>query len=217
MSNDVLRQRLRDHEDGWTERKTKNIKTEEICEALVAFANSLPEGHEGILFIGVSDKGEPLGVDNTQKMQEKVDDLASRWCYPPVQHTCRVFEESGFQVIAVIVPGSPNRPHFAGPAFIRVGSRSKKASPELLDQLFAYRNSVARVILEERDKGRAVTVDILGRVPRRVTCKVKSCNLHYALFEEVNTSEILSVSLNLVTIGWNDLKNTTMFSFTPIS
>jgi len=35
MDIEELKRRLRDHEDGWVERKTKNIHREEICAALV--------------------------------------------------------------------------------------------------------------------------------------------------------------------------------------
>ena len=146
MDKAELRARLRDHEDGWVERKTKNIKSDEICEALTGFANSLPPGEKGILFVGVSNDGQPLGVDDTDGMQKKVDQR-SKWCYPPVPYTARVFEESGVNIVAVIVEASKERPHFAGPAFIRAGSQNKKASPEKFNELIDRRISVVDAMI----------------------------------------------------------------------
>ena len=66
MDDEALLIRLRDHEDGFTERKQEGAASAsaELRKTLVAFANSVPEGKTAILFIGVSDTGAPLGVKN---------------------------------------------------------------------------------------------------------------------------------------------------------
>jgi hypothetical protein len=134
----MLRQRLRNREDGFTERKPEGVSTEDIRKALVAFANSIPEGEQAILFIGVSDDGTPLGVNNTDKLQKEVRRIAEGKCYPPIKaHTCKVFEESGKSIVAVIVSASVSRPHFAGTAYVRVGSESVKAPEPIYEQMLA--------------------------------------------------------------------------------
>src|SRR2546430_931418 len=134
MTDDELREWLRDHEDGWVERKTKNIKDEEILEALVGFANSVPVGQQGLLVIGVSDDGNFLGVDNTDKLQKKIHRLAE-WCHPTVEYQARVLEESGLHVVVVIIQASNARPHFASPAYVRIGSQFQKASQRKFNEL----------------------------------------------------------------------------------
>ena len=183
MEVDELRHRLQDNEDGWVERKSKNIKSDEICEALTGFANSLPLGQRGILFIGVADDGTPLGVDNPDGMQKKVE-MRSKWCCPNVPYTARVFEESGLPIVAVIIEASSQRPHFAGPAFIRVGSQSKKASEDKFNELIDRRTDIVNWILAERDAGRDVYIeDKRHQGDPRNLCKVHDCNSQYAVFQ----------------------------------
>ena len=162
----MVRSRLKNHEDGFIERKPPGVSSEDICKTLVAFANSLDEGQQAILFIGVADKGALIGVENTDKMQKTVRTLAMERCYPSIFCTCVVFQESGKSIVAVIVNPSSNRPHFAGPAYMRRGSRSEKASAELFDELIASRNTKAGAIL--RSKGKLVTVIEYSPVYKRV-------------------------------------------------
>ena len=189
MDIDELKARMRDHEVGWVERKSKNIKSDEICEALVSFANSLPVGQVGVLFIGVADDGKPIGVDNPDSMQKKVE-LRSKWCYPPVPYTARVFEEAGLPIVAIIIEGSSDRPHFAGPAFIRVGSQSQKASAKRLNELIDRRTNIVSWILRERDSDHDVYIEDkrYPGAPRSI-CKVVDCNSQFATFRVLPASD----------------------------
>ena|ERR1700682_1172683 len=214
MEVDELRQRLKDHEDGWVERKSKNIKSDEICEALTGFANSLPLGQKGILFIGVADDGTPLGVDNPDSMQKKVEQR-SKWCHPTVAHTARVFEESGLPIVAVIVEASPERPHFAGPAFIRVGSQSQKASDRKFNELIDRRNDIVNWILSERDEGREVYIeDKRYQGSPRSLCQVADCNSQFATFQVLPTSDdFRSAPVSKILMSRN--RGLTMFTIYP--
>ncbi len=107
------------------------MSTDDVRKTLVAFANSVPDGEEAILFIGVADNGAVAGVDNPDKAQKSFSKTASDWCYPPIKHTSRVIDVDGKHVVALIVQASHNKPHFAGPAFVRTGSESKNASEPL--------------------------------------------------------------------------------------
>jgi len=148
MEPNELKERLRDHEDGWVERKTKNIKDEEILEALVGLANSVPVGQHGLLVIGVSDDGKFVGVDNTDKPQKKIHRL-SEWCFPTVEYQARVLEEFGLHVVVVMIPANKERPHFAGPAYVRIGSQFQKSSQKKFNELIDRRNNLVDWILTE--------------------------------------------------------------------
>jgi Schlafen, AlbA_2 len=157
MTDEEIQRRLLDVEDGWTERKPPNVDRDLVRKALVAFANSVPDGEEAILFIGVADDGTPIGVDNPEKTQKTVRQWAD-WCYPPIRHSSRVVEFEGKHVVAVIVQPDHDRPHFAGPAYVRVGSESTRASESVFEELIASRISKARALLEAMRKGELVCV-----------------------------------------------------------
>src|SRR2546425_9900807 len=109
MTDQELRKRLLDKEDGWTERKSKGVSSGDIAKTLVAFANSLPDGHQGVLFIGIADKdGNVEGIDETDQRQKKVRQIAEKKIYPPIGYNCRVVREKDKEIIAVIVDASHN-------------------------------------------------------------------------------------------------------------
>lgn len=206
MSNEeTLRNRLRDSEDRFTERKSKGASSEKIRETLIAFANSLQDGEEAILFIGVSDKGSFLGVDNVDKRQREIRSDAQTKCYPPIQIQCEVLKESGIEVLAVTVPFSRNKPHFGGPAYVRVGSENVRATQEILENLITSRNDPARMILSYRDQDSLVMLDLLPD-HSRVQCKVLDCNSQYARFRD-ERGGIRSISLGSIRISWEGQMN----------
>ncbi|HEV7746139.1 MAG TPA: ATP-binding protein [Pyrinomonadaceae bacterium] len=214
MDKEKLKSRLRDHEYGWVERKTQNIQSDEILEALVGFANSVPKGEKGLLFIGVGDDGSLLDVDNTDKLQKKIHRLAE-WCYPPVIYQCQVVEENNIHVVAVIIEASLEKPHFAGPAYIRVGSQFQKASPRLFRELIARTNNMVDAILNERDNNREVYIEDKTRhgMPRTL-CKVVDCNPHFATFQTVAAADdIRTAPVDKIYMTMN--QGLAMFSIEP--
>lgn len=214
MTDEELRRRLSDFEDGWTERKEKGVSTDDVRKALVAFANSVPDAEEAILFIGIANDGKITGVDNPDKTQKSISKTASEWCYPPIKHTARVLEVNGDHVLAVIVRASHNKPHFAGPAFIRSGSQSKRASEENFNELIATRNNKARPLLEAKRKGEGITVFfwMYGRSNRLAgastfaDCTIIECTPHYAVFKPPRDSPI-SADYERMTLKWNNTTN----------
>jgi len=117
-------------------------------------------------------------------------------------------------VVAVIVQASHNKPHFAGPAFVRSGSESKKASEEIFNRLIASRNSKARPLLEAMRKGEKVTVFYWshGRNNRLVgafpypDCAVIECTPHYVEFQSA-TSQPISADYDRITLKRNHSTN----------
>jgi Putative DNA-binding domain len=181
---------------------------------LVAFANSVPDGEEAILFIGVANDGRITGVDNPEKKQRDVTRTAIDWCYPPIRHTIRVLEVNSQYILAIIVQASHNKPHFAGPAFIRIGSQSKDASEEEFGHLIATRNSKARRLLEAMRKGEQIIVFhwFMGRSNRAVgpailhNCTVTECTPYYATFRPA-TGTPVSADFQQITLSRNMSNN----------
>jgi len=184
MTREELLRRLKDKEDNFTERKVEGTaNSAEIRRAIVAFANSVPEGRSAILFIGVADDGTPMGVSNTESIQKKIREVAEKDCYPSVRYQCEVLDVDGNSVLAVVVPASSDRPHFSGPAFVRRGAESVVASAEMYEELIASRNTKAGKIL--RNKGQLITFRQIDRDqwsrPRlryEIECKIERCDAH---------------------------------------
>ena len=158
LKDEELLLRLRNFEDNFVERKTSG-DSKDWLKTVVAFANSVPVGYPAVLFIGVKDDGMPeekaVNLDSLQKtFSEKVSEA-----YPLVYYVTKIVNVDGKQVLAVIVPGSADRPHFAGQAYVREGSRSVVASKPQFEELVASRNSKTYEILQW--KGKAITVDLM--------------------------------------------------------
>lgn len=86
-------------------------------------------------------------------------------------------EGSPCSILAVVVGPSANRPHFAGLAYVRDGSRTIKASEQVFDQLIADRSSTVRAL---QMKG-AINVRTTSRFSGlwfQFTATIRSINLH---------------------------------------
>ncbi len=157
LSDQDILVRLTAFEDAFVERKTTG-DSKDWLKTVVAFANSLPVGDPAILFIGVRENGEIEGNCNLDSLQRTLSEKLAV-AYPPIYYLPRVLQRDGKQFLAVIVPGSADRPHFAGQAFVREGSKSVVSSDSQFDALIAERNSKVREILKW--KGQVVTVHTL--------------------------------------------------------
>lgn len=142
-----LRSRLNSTETQWIERKAKG-DDKVIRKALVAFANSVRDGEWAVLFLGALDNLDHPGVSNPDEIQMRVVDLAQNHCYPPIAQRPVVFTTTvrGAEVtiVAIEIPASAHRPHFAGPAFVRMGSSSVPAAAAQFEELIASRNDKVR-------------------------------------------------------------------------
>jgi hypothetical protein len=70
--------------------------------------------------------------------------IANAW--PPIYILPKTLKKDGAEFVAVIIPGSPLRPHFSGQAYVRVGPETRKASEEQFDELIAQRSSKVRAL-----------------------------------------------------------------------
>jgi hypothetical protein len=127
--------------------------------------------------------------------------------YPPIFYVPKILSEGGQEFLAVIVPGSDKRPHFSGPAWVRVGSETRKANEKHYEEFIASRQSKSRLILEW--KGKLVSILWIfrkltltsGTMQRPSEARVTDCNQFYVAFEE--DQKTLSVPLTSIEIAWD--------------
>jgi predicted HTH transcriptional regulator len=133
---------LHSTEHTFAERKTVG-DSKDWVKTVVAFANTLDPSQEGVLFIGVTDKGDiEANISNLDKLQKTFSEKM-QGVYPSLYYTTKTLKEDLRECLAVIVPGSPSKPHFAGPLYLRDGSQSVVAKAEQYDLLLAARTSKA--------------------------------------------------------------------------
>lgn len=121
LTDEDILPRLKNFEDSFVERKTKS-DLGDCLKTAVAFANTVPLGYPAILFAGVKDNGEPEDGLNLENIQRTVSEKIAN-AYPPIYYLTRVLQSEGRQFLAVIIPGSETRPHFAGHAYVREGPK----------------------------------------------------------------------------------------------
>lgn len=214
MTDDQLLALLSKHEDNFVERKSEGVTASELRQTVCAFANSVPEGRHGVLFVGIHDKtGDITGVGNTDQLQKRVREAAQNDCYPPITYTAAVLTVEGKQVVAVIVPQSADKPHFSGPAYVRIGSESPKASQQQYEELILSRNDKAREILRHRNG----VLTVLGQgyqlgsnkpLPDAAyremrECRLLNCTAHLVTLEDIASGEQFSEPLAHVTISYD--------------
>jgi hypothetical protein len=178
----------------------------------VAFANSVPEGGKAILFIGVANDGRLTGLDNPDKVQKMIRQVAEKDCYPPVRCQTMVFAKDGKDVLGVIVEASQERPHFSGPAYVRRGSESVAASGEVYEDLIASRNTKAGRIL--RSKGQLVIIRQMytqhsyGRQKEnwKVECRIEDCDAHVIDLHDIGSGRHFSEPLDKIRISKDHTK-----------
>jgi hypothetical protein len=192
---------LRNFEDNFVERKTSSDSRDWLKTA-VAFANSTPTGYPAVLFIGVRDDGTPDGhAANLDTLQRTLAEKLSV-ARPPIYWFCRVLAVDAQQVLAVIIPGSESRPHFAGPAYVRVGAQTVDGSEEKLAELIAQRNSKAYEIL----KWRGQSIMVLYRRPDGVSSlyerRLIDCNQFFVTLEDQRDTQEAH-TLERVAVSWH--------------
>ena len=194
--------RLNNKEDISVERKSSGDSRDWI-KTVVAFANSAPVGQPAVLFIGVKDDGTVEGTANLDSLQ-KTFSKKIRDAHPPIQTFSKVLRHEGKEFLAVIIPGSLERPHFAGHSYVRVGSETRDASEEQFKELIAQRTSKTRYILEWKDK--EITIVFYGpggRVDPPKEWTVTGCGQFFVTLQ--SGTRVESFVLSKVEISHNDV------------
>jgi predicted HTH transcriptional regulator len=209
-------------EDGTVERKTISDNRDWI-KAAVAFSNSLQNDQPGVLFVGVFDDGRIQDKPtNFEELQKRISGELSN-IYPPIYPTILVREKDGKKFIAVIVYGSPERPHFAGKSYVRNGTKTDDASEANIQEFIAKRNSKVAEILKWKDK--TVTLHTLhlpeaalrvGRVATTRRLVVNDCNSHWVTLKDAgNSPPQVSYTLKRIELNFDHEKQSLLLEIYP--
>jgi len=221
LNRDDLMLMVKNQEDNFIERKTESVSTGELRQTLCAFANSVPEGRVGVLFIGVHDKtGEVLGVQNSDQLQKRIRDAGHGDCFPPIEYSSEVLSIENKSVLAVLISHSTTKPHFSGPAYVRVGSESPKANSEQYEELILSRIDKVREIL--KIKKHLITVLGVGYqlgsnkpltdqgYKESMECRVEACTAHLVTLQNIASDVRFSEPVEHVTLNHDHKKNRPM-------
>jgi predicted HTH transcriptional regulator len=208
LSELELLARMRNFEDHLVERKT--VKDEKDWKkTAVAFANSVAVGLPAVLYLGVRDTGEiEAPQQNLDEVQKKFNRQMGR-VYPRIAYVPKIIAENGRQALALIIPGSDLRPHFAGLSYVRRGSESIEASEAQFEELIAQRNSKAALLMDYR--GKNVTVYVRtgdSEIPWPTSTALVACNQFYVTLKKFDHEPPHSFPLSRVEISFDNLRNT---------
>ena len=136
-------------------------------------------------------------------------------CYPTIRPTMTALPLEEKWVVAVEVGYSGDKPHFAGPAYVRSGSRSVKASAELYRDLLTSHCTLAGELL--KCKGKRVTVRVVNKklgnrypewdpsINREYDCTIVSCDPFSVTFDLHGYNESCTESLEGIKLDWDSL------------
>lgn len=134
-SDAELENMMSDIESDLTERKHSltGKASESLREAVCAFANDLPNhGRAGVVFVGVDDDGEPVGLAITDAMLRRLADVKSDGnIVPPPTLTVQKRILKGQAVAVIVVQPSDSPPvRYRGRICIRIGPRRDIATAQ---------------------------------------------------------------------------------------
>lgn len=134
MNSSELHERIAAWEDLHTDFKLRFGSDRELAKDLVCFANT--DG--GQLVFGVSDDRQITGVDDTDWLASKVDDVAYQHCEPPITVVQETIAAGSAKVLVVNVPKGDQRPYRtkSGHFYVRTTTGCRQASREELLRLF---------------------------------------------------------------------------------
>ena len=225
MTQEELLKLIGNHEDNFVERKPEGVATPELRQTVSAFANNVPEGRVAVLLIGLHDRtGEVLGVGNTDKLQKRIRDVCHGDCYPAIDYTAEVLTVGEKKVVAIVIPPSNAKPHFTGPAYVRVGSESLKASQQQYEELILSRNDKAREILKHKNEIFTVlgigyklgsNKPLHGTVYREIReCRIEACTGHLVTLADITSGLHFSEPLPHVTFNYDHERHRPMLLVT---
>ena len=124
-------------ESNWLERKeaygSGNTK-DKVSKTVCAFANALAQGdRSGVLFLGIADNGEVVGIDDTDTVRKGIDEIKSDGRIQPLPSmmTRSLRLASGKHVMAVIVAPSSLPPvRFKGQIYVRLSASTREGNAE---------------------------------------------------------------------------------------
>lgn len=192
MTSEQVQKLLASEEVETIERK-KGLDPNEVCQALIAFANDLAERGCGWLILGQGPDKSIVGLKmGKDRAQQRVADIARNRCKPAIPVSIEPYEVEGKTILIVEARTSVARPHFDGDAWVRIGSTTRRATDSEIVLMRAAQSErkvalahrwlrdgkkeVVLVTVESRDRCRAALKDVtedwvvldLGGKPRAI-------------------------------------------------
>jgi hypothetical protein len=194
-------------EDSLREKKVES-DLKDLLKTLVAFANSVAPGDTAKIFIGEKDDGTVQGVTNPEAINRSVAREADK-IYPLIYYRTEVYEREGKQCVLVTIKHNGQAPHFGGPAWVRQGSQTVKATEETYQQMVDQRQSKVRVLLQWLNKDVTVegtqrpgpVISLEERIVPAFDQEEWSVGLHQATLTVVNAHWVtfdVAISQNLL-------------------
>ena len=208
-------------EDNLLERKTEN-DLKDLLKTLVAFSNSVQPDHTAVLLIGEKDDGIIQGVKSADNIQKRIRKECDK-IYPAILCRSTVYEAENKYCVRVEIEYSGETPHFGGPAWIRKGSETIKASDEEFQRLIDLRSNIIREISKWLDKevtmhGDPATIPnkkekgfsgsgilyFSHRWQWEEVAKIVFINKHWVTFEKSGSKKHISEPLNKLTLSFDN-------------
>lgn len=134
-------------ENSRVEFKRKFTTFEKIAREIIAFANS----KGGLIFFGVDDNGEIVGVKSEKETEALLLETAKNYCEPEIDLKVYVLEIDGKDIVIGEIMESKRKPHRiqdyqpnlnyrTAKVFIRMKSKSIQASKEMIKLLHTSYN-----------------------------------------------------------------------------
>ncbi|WP_025770463.1 RNA-binding domain-containing protein [Thioalkalivibrio sp. HK1] len=128
FTDDELLRMLSESETDRIEFKESFQKSDadKVCQAICAFANDLPNhDRAGVLFIGVKDNGEPVGLDVSDELLRNIAAIRSDgYIIPlPTMTVEKRHLEGADMVVVMVMPSDATPVRYKGRIWIRTGPR----------------------------------------------------------------------------------------------
>lgn len=147
-------------------REFKELYVSDIKKTVVAFANT--EG--GILYIGVNDAGEIVGLQNVDEVMQQVANTLKDSIAPDIMPFVKicVIEKAEKQIIEVVVQNGANRPYYIrekglkpSGVYIRQGSSNQPLSDEGIRRMLLDESGKSYEVM--RSMQQVLTFDVLQK------------------------------------------------------
>lgn len=168
-------------ENSRVEFKRKFTTHEKIARELIAFANS----KGGLIFFGVDDNGEIVGVKSEKETEELLMETATNYCEPQIDLKVYVLEVEGKDIVIGEVKESNRKPHRiqdyqpnlnyrTAKVFIRMKSKSVQASKEMIKLLHTSydENLESEFSLGKREKALFEYLEKNERISTKEYCRL---------------------------------------------
>ena len=193
-------------EDSLREKKVES-DLKDLRKTLVAFANSVAPGDVAQIFIGEKDDGTVQGVKDTDNIQKKVKKEADE-IYPEIYYRTEVYERGGKQCVRVDIKHNTLAPHFGGPAWVRKGSQTIKATETLYQQMVDLRQSKVHELTKWLNKTVTVSWSRAGHGlvdPNWAAypCELVEVTANHCTFKEQQGRK-QSEPISWLELGWDD-------------